>query len=188
MSPQQSPVKFTYEDYLLFPDDGRRHELIEGDHYVTPSPNTKHQRIVANLGVLLATFAKNHRLGTVFFSPCDVVFSDLDVVEPDLLFVSTSRQHIITEKNIRGAPDLVIEVLSDSSRRTDELIKKKLYEKYDVSEYWIVDPLLESLKMYRRTSAAGGYARAVEYEPQSTDPVTTPLFPGLEILLPQLFE
>ena len=192
MSPQQFPVKFTYEDFLLFPDDGRRHELIEGDHYVTPSPNTKHQRVIVNLGNLLFSFVKARRLGTVLYAPCDVVFSDLDVVEPDILFVSASRQHIITEKNIQGAPDLVIEVLSDSSRRTDELIKKKLYEKYDVSEYWIVDPLLESLKMYRRTSAAsgaaGGYARAVEYEPQSADPVTTPLFPGLEILLPQLFE
>ncbi len=187
MRSQPSSVKFTYEDFLLFPDDRRRHELIEGDHYVTPAPNTKHQRIVANLGVLLATFAKSHRLGTVLFSPYDVVFSDLDVVEPDLLFVSMSRQHLITDQNIQGAPDLVIEVLSESSRRTDELIKKKLYEKYNVAEYWIVDPVLESVKIYRR-SATGGYAKAVEYEPQATDPISTPLFPGLEVRLPQMFE
>lgn len=187
MSSQTSSVKFTYEDYLLFPEDGRRHELIEGDHYVTPSPNTKHQRVILNLGIVLGQFVKAHRLGTVFLAPYDVIFSDLDVVQPDILYISAPRREIITEKNIQGAPDLVIEVLSDASRRTDELIKKKLYEKSGVSEYWIVDPLLETLKIYRRTSA-GGYAKAVDYEPQSTDPVHTPLLPGLEILLSLIFE
>lgn len=146
MRSQSSSVKFTYEDYLLFPEDGRRHELIAGDHYVTPAPNTKHQRVIANLGAIL-----------------------------------------VTEKNIQGAPDLVIEVLSETSRRTDELIKKKLYEQYGVAEYWIVAPLLESLKIYRK-SATGGYAKAVEYEPQSTAPIETPLLPGLAIRLAQVFE
>lgn len=125
MRSQPSSVKFTYEDYLLFPEDGRRHELIAGDHYVTPAPNTKHQRVIANLGALLVNLVKAKRLGTVLFAPCDVIFSDFDVVQPDLLYISANRQSIITEKNIQGAPDLVIEVLSDASRRTDELIKKK---------------------------------------------------------------
>lgn len=182
-----SSVKFTYEDYLLFPEDGRRHELIAGDHYVTPAPNTKHQRVIVNLGNILFNFVKGNRFSTVFYAPCDVIFSDLDVVQPDILYISAKRQHIITEKNIQGAPDLVIEVLSDASRRTDELIKKKLYEQYGVAEYWIVDPLLESLKIYRR-SATGEYAKAVEYEPQSTDPIHTPLLPGFEVLLAQIFE
>ena len=86
MKPVTAPsVKFTYEDFLNFPHDGKRHEIIDGDHYVTPSPNTKHQTVCLNLTVLLATYLKHHPIGAVFAAPFDVVFSDLDVVEPDLL-------------------------------------------------------------------------------------------------------
>ncbi|MGH7230207.1 MAG: Uma2 family endonuclease, partial [Nitrospiraceae bacterium] len=86
MSSQSHPVKLTFEDYLHFPDDGKRHELIDGDHYVTPSPTTKHQRISRNLLIVLHAFVSQRRLGEVFSAPYDVILSDVDVVEPDLLY------------------------------------------------------------------------------------------------------
>ena len=90
--PATPSVKFTYDDFLHFPDDGKRHEIIDGEHYVTPSPNTKHQVIVGNHHVLLATYLKAHTIGAVVLAPFDVVFSNLDVVEPDLLYISRERR------------------------------------------------------------------------------------------------
>lgn len=186
MSPQAHKVKFTYEDYLLFPDDGKRHEIIDGDHYVTPAPSTKHQRILGNLHSILWNFLKQHKIGEVFVAPYDVVLSDLDVVEPDLLFISTARSSIITEKNIQGAPDLVIEIISESTRKTDEIIKRKLYERHGIPEYWIVDPELETVKVYRMTDQ--GYTRAAELSLESNNILTTPLLADLRIPLSEIFE
>jgi Uma2 family endonuclease len=185
MSPQGHPVKLTYEDFLLFPDDGKRHELIDGDHFVTPSPNTKHQRTMRKLLTALDTFVARHRLGEVFAAPYDVILSDVDVVEPDLLFVSSGRAAIITEKNIRGAPDLVVEILSESTRKTDEMVKRKRYEQFGIMEYWIVDPELESVKVYRMTDK--GFVRTAEWTKEANDTLTTPLLPDLRILLTDIF-
>jgi Uma2 family endonuclease len=185
MSPQAHKVKFTYEDYLLFPDDGKRHELIDGEHYVTPAPKTKHQKISVNLTTAIATFLKHQKIGEIFAAPCDVVLSDLDVVEPDLLFVSSARASIITEKNIQGAPDLVVEILSDGTRKTDEIIKRKLYEGHGIPEYWIVDPELETVKIYRIVGQ--GYHRVAELSREVNDTLATPLLPGLQINLSEIF-
>ena len=179
-------TKFTYEDYLLFPDDGKRHELIDGDHYITPAPSTKHQRVSGNLFAMIWQFLKEHPIGRVFDALCDVVLSDLDVVEPDLLFISAARASMITEKNIQGAPDLVIEILSESTRKTDEVIKRKLYERYGVREYWIVDPELETVKVYRMTDA--GYRRIAELSREANDSLNTPLLPKLSVSLNELFQ
>lgn len=185
-SPHSRAVKFTYEDYLLFPDDGKRHELIDGDHFMTPAPNTRHQITSSNLHRIMSSHVHQGRYGRVFSAPFDVVLSDQDVVEPDLLFVTTARVSIITEKNIQGAPDLVIEILSESTRKTDEIIKRKLYERFGVQEYWIVDPELETVKIYRLTDQ--GYARTAELSKESRDTLTTPLLPRLQIALAEIFE
>ncbi len=146
-----SGVKLTYDDFLLFPDDGQRHELIDGEHYVTPSPNTAHQVIVSNLHFALRGDLEAHPAGQLFLAPFDVVFSDFDVVEPDLLYITAARRHeILTTQNVRGAPDLVIEVGSPGTRRRDETIKRRLYERDGVAEYWMVDPELEVVRIYRR--------------------------------------
>src|SRR5262245_43148649 len=86
--PADPGLKLTYDDFVLFPDDGQRHELIDGEHYVTPSPNMKHQRVLGNLHLLIASWLDVHPIGEVFLSPFDVVFSNFDVVEPDLLYLS----------------------------------------------------------------------------------------------------
>jgi Uma2 family endonuclease len=186
MDEQTSSVKFTYEDYLTFPDDGKRHEIIDGEHYVTPSPNTRHQKICANLHLLVGTFVREQTLGTVYFAPLDTLFSDLDVVQPDLLFVSTGRGEVITAKNISGAPDLVVEVLCEGTRRKDEVTKRKLYERFRVGEYWIVDPELETVKVHRLVGDS--YERVAELSNEKGDVLTTPLLPGLELPLAEIFD
>ena len=176
----------TYEDYVLFPDDGKRHEIIEGDHYVTPAPRTKHQRISANLTTAMVSFAKQRNLGLVLTAPCDVVLSDENVIQPDILFVSTARAAIVTEDNIQGAPDLMVEIISESSRKKDEVTKRKLYERYGVQEYWIVDPELETVKIFKLEQQA--YGRAIEVSKEDNDVLTTELLPDFSFAVTEIFE
>ncbi len=106
-------VKLTYDDFLLFPDDGRRHELIDGEHHVTPSPNTKHQQILVELVWAIRSYLEAHPVGRVFCAPLDIVLSQHDVVEPDVFYVSHERAaKVLTPENARGAPELVIEIAS----------------------------------------------------------------------------
>jgi len=176
----------TYEDYLLFPDDGKRHEVIDGDHYVTPAPKTKHQKVSFNLTVAMGSFVKQQGLGLVLAAPSDVILSDENVVQPDLLFVSTARASIVTEDNIHGAPDLVVEIISETTRKKDEVTKRKLYERFGVQEYWVVDPELETVKIFRR--AQQGYSRAVELSKEANDILTTKLLAGLNLALTEIFD
>ena len=185
MSPQTHRVKLTYGDYLSFPEDGKRHELIDGDHYVTPSPNTKHQTVSSNLHRILAGFIHNKQMGRVFAAPYNVVLSEADVLQPDLVYVSASRSTIITESNIQGAPDLVIEILSDSTRKTDEIVKRKRYETFGVQQYWVVDPVLEAIKIYRMTDR--GFARVAELTQEENHSLVTPLLPSLSIPIAEVF-
>jgi Uma2 family endonuclease len=178
--------QLTYEDYLLFPDDGKRHEIIDGDHYVTPAPKTKHQRISANLTVALVSFVKRRRMGLVLAAPSDVILSDENVVQPDLLFVSAARASIVTEDNIHGAPDLVVEIISETTRKKDEVTKRKLYERFGVQEYWVVDPELETVKIFRR--AQQGYGRPLELSKEANDILSTELLTGLDLALIEIFD
>jgi Uma2 family endonuclease len=176
----------TYDDYVQFPDDGKRHEVIEGDHYMTPAPRRKHQRASGRLFVALTGFVAPRRLGEVFATPFDVVLSDENVVQPDLLFVSAARAAIVTEDNIQGAPDLIIEILSESSRKKDEVTKRKLYERFGVLEYWVVDPELELVKIFKL--AQQKYGRAVELSKETNDVLTTELLPGFSFAVSEIFE
>jgi len=195
-------LKWTYEEFLLFPDDGKRHELIDGEHIMSPSPFTKHQRISRNLLITFGNFLRKHKLGEIFSAPMDVIFSDLDVVEPDLLFITSEHVSIITEKHIMGVPDLVVEILSEGSRKRDEIVKRRLYEQYGVQEYWIVDPELESVKVYRwhgnmchtkhvpngTGMQDAGFVRVAELSVESGGTLATPLLPELTISLAEIFE
>jgi Uma2 family endonuclease len=181
-----SGVKLTYDDFLLFPDDGKRHELIDGEHYVTPSPNIQHQRISGRIYLTLQLYLQAHPVGEVFFAPLDIVFSPHDVVEPDLFYLSHERAAaILTPQHAQGAPELVIEIASKSTRKRDETIKRRLYERDGVSEYWVVDPELDAIRVYRRSGDR--FERAQELTAERGDVLTTSLLPGLEIALPQVF-
>ncbi len=131
--------RYTYEDYLKTPDD-KRYELIEGELYMTPSPITNHQRISRKIEFLLEKFVTENELGEIFYAPYDVYFDDENVVQPDILFISKDRLNIIGDKNLQGAPDLVIEILSESNAYRDLIQKKKLYARFGVKEYWIAVP------------------------------------------------
>ena len=186
MNPASPGQKLTYDDYLLFPDDRNRHELIDGEHYVTPSPNTKHQQVSSNLHYLIRSWLEAHPLGRVFFAPFDVVFSQFDVVEPDLLYLTNERMaEVVTPQHVRGAPNIVIEIGSPGTRKRDETIKKYLYERSGVDQYWIVDPETDVVRVYRREGE--GFGRVTELSRESGDVLTTPLLPGLELPLARIF-
>lgn len=179
-------LQVTWPDLQKLPDDGKRHELIEGEHHIWTSPNLKHQTISMNIAVQLGTFLKEHRLGEVLFARFDVVLSPIDVVEPDLLYVSNERSNIFTEDNAQGMPDLLVEIVSDTTRRMDEIVKLQLYERFGVREYWIVDPVLDTVKIYRWVDLV--FTKVAELSAAAGDLLTTPLLPGLEISLPSIFE
>ena len=151
MARSTSAIKFTYADYRNTPGD-KRYELLDGDLVMTPAPGVRHQRVVRKLGTLLTLYVERRRAGEVFFSPCDVVLSDVDVVQPDLLFVSNERAHIITDENIQGAPDLVVEILSPSTAERDRTFKRSLYAKHGVQEYWLVDTDAKTVTVLLRDS------------------------------------
>ena len=130
-------AKFTYEDYANLPGD-ERYELIDGELILVASPSEIHQAILLNLVLLVQSV--HNGLGRLYIAPFDVVLTDTDVVQPDLLFVSNERLDIITAANIQGAPDLVVEILSPSTSRLDRTRKRDLYERHQVKEMWLVDP------------------------------------------------
>ena len=184
--PARSGVKLTYDDYLLFPDDGKLHELIDGEHYVTPSPNMRHQAILGVLHGLIWSYLEQHATGSVFVPRFDVVLSEHDVVEPDLLYISRTRAaDVLSAQHVRGAPDLVVEIGSPSTRKRDETIKRRLYERSGVTEYWVIDPDVDIVRVYRRMGDR--FERAVELSRDGHDVLTTPLLPGLELPLERIF-
>jgi Uma2 family endonuclease len=138
----------TYDDYRTLPDDGRRYEIIDGELLMSPGATFYHQIIVGNLFRELDYYVHKKKLGNVVLAPFDVVLSMTDVVQPDILFVAKDRSHIITEKNIVAAPDLVVEILSEGTKTIDRTRKKSLYEKYGVQEYWIVDPSEKAVEQF----------------------------------------
>jgi Uma2 family endonuclease len=186
MRPASPGVKLTYDDFVLFPDDGKRHELIDGEHYVTPSPNIRHQQILGNLFLLIGSWLETHPIGRVFFAPFDVVFSDFDIVEPDLLYLSSARAaEVLTPLHARGVPELVVEIASKSTRKRDETIKRRLYERAGVSEYWVIDPKVDVVRIYRRMDDR--FATPIELSHGAGDVLTTQLLPGLKMPLARIF-
>ena len=183
----RSDMRLTYDDFVLFPDDGKRHEIIDGVQYVTPSPFLRHQVLVGRLHLALGNFLGSRpQLGRVFLSPLDVVLSYYDVVEPDLLFVAGDQLDILTEKNVRGAPALVIEVLSAGTRRRDAGVKRRLFERTGVREYWMVDPRGEVVTVFCR-AGAGDFTRIAVLTRERGDALTSPLLPGFALRLRELF-
>lgn len=139
MDSAPAKLKFTYRDYLLLPEE-KRYELIDGDLYMVPAPRPYHQIVSGEIELALRLFVDQKGMGRIIHSPCDVYFSQYDVVQPDILFISTEKLGIIKENFVEGAPDLLIEILSPSSREKDRELKRKLYARNGVQEYWIVDP------------------------------------------------
>jgi len=181
---KHSPTKLTYDDYLQFPDDGLRHEIIEGEHYVTASPATRHQRILLTLSYLFQSYLETHPIGEIFFAPFDVLLSEFNVLVPDLIYISKERSGQLTLKNLQGAPDLVVEILSPSTKSRDRHLKRAVYERTGVEEYWIVDPDQDVVDVYRRHDPTSAFSAPIRYE--RTEILNTPLLPGLEMRLDKI--
>ena len=176
-------TRLTYQDYAKTPE-GEYWELIDGEQFMPPSPSAAHQGVNMELASLLHGFVKSRGLGRVYFAPFDVVLSDVDVVQPDLLFVSNERSNIITPANVRGAPDLVVEIRSPSTAGRDWTIKRGPYARYGVKEYWVVDPderrIWVLLLGDGRLDEVGSYGMG--------DVLTSPTLEGLSIDLNDIFQ
>src|SRR6266545_6557423 len=164
----------TYEDYRALPDDGRRHEIIEGKLFAMSSPGTDHQEVAGNLLAVLYGHVKQHELGKLLPGPIDVILEKVSVVVPDIVFVSRERLGIVRDHGIEGAPDLIVEILSRETERKDRVEKVRLYARHGVRHYWLADPRYEILETRElieglyRVGAGGG-----------DETLSPTLFPGL---------
>lgn len=179
----RSSVRLTYEDYCAIPEDGKRHEIIAGDEYVSPSPGFLHQLICERLSRALAEYCESQKMGVVLTAPFDVAPSREDVMQPDVLYIARARMPEIRDTHLEGAPDLAIEIISPATRRVDEVVKRQRYEKFGVQEYWLIDPENRSATIYRRAGEC--FAPALEIAEAGA--LASPLLPGLSIALAPLF-
>jgi Uma2 family endonuclease len=179
---KQSTVRFNYQDYLQLPED-KRYEILDGDLYVVPAPNTRHQRISKRIHFALMAQIEAKGLGEIFNAPFDVVFSDENIAQPDLLFICRERLGLLTEANLAAAPDLAVEILSPGTRQKDLAIKRKIYARFGVREYWIVDPEANTVEVlvWRKSGyAASGIFGEAEH-------LVSPLLPELVLPLDKVF-
>jgi len=166
-------TKFTHADLLVMPEDGRQREIVDGDLFVTPSPKFSHQAISRRICAAFLKYIDHHPIGEIIYAPLDVILSEFDVVEPDLLFVLNEHRSILRDW-VRGAPDLVIEILSAATAAHDRGPKLKAYARSGVTEYWIVDPEQRVVEIYR--AGPEGYELAHVFREHET--VVSPLLPG----------
>ena len=180
--------RLTYRDYLLIPEDGMRHEILEGEEIVSPSPVPRHQIVLVNLTLAFGEFIKGKDLGRLLVAPMDVVLADDTVLEPDILFIAKHRLGIIGEKAITGAPDLVVEVVSPSSRKVDRREKLRTYQKHGVREYWIADPDARSVEVFvlkeGRLAPVAAASLAADSAARASSPA---VLPGFAVQLADLF-
>jgi Uma2 family endonuclease len=175
-------LKFTYEDYCLLPED-RRYEVVDGEPFLTPAPTPNHQDIVLELVTRLREFVNARKLGRVVLSPCDVLLSKYDILQPDIFFIATGREGIVGEKYIDGAPDLVVEVLSPSTESRDREAKAKRYAIFGVREMWLIDSGSRTIEVLEN----GGQG----FRPHGTfggsDLVRSTVLPGLDLSAASIF-
>ena len=179
----RQPYKLSLDEYMELPNDGKRYQILDGVLDVAPVPAPRHQHIQNRLAHVLTAELEDLGRGEVYVAPIDWVLHENTIVQPDLIFIAAERLHIVGESNVRGALDLVVEIVSPSTRRTDVLIKSELYARFGVSTYWIVDPDLDRIEAYRlsngRYEPAGAASSPAIFEPAAPA--------GLEIDLTEIF-
>lgn len=176
-------LKYTYREYALIPEDGLRHELIEGEFYVTPSPTPFHQTASRRLQFALMQQLEVTGIALIFNAPTDLILDDHTVVVPDLALVRSTRKQSISKRGIEAPPDVVVEILSPSTKGNDQFLKKAVYAKFNIPEYWIVDPDLGSVAVFRLVD--GQYQLAKKfYRP---DILESGEFPEVRIPLAPVF-
>jgi Uma2 family endonuclease len=181
-APQKIIHKYSYREYQYFPQDGNRHEIIDGDHYISPAPSTKHQTVSRRLQFQLYRQIEEPGLGLVFNAPTDVELSKHDIVQPDLIVVMKELRHIVTPKRILGVPNLVVEILSESNPLHDRVLKFEMYQRVGLPEYWIVDPDEESIEQWAIVEAV--YQMRIS----TRDRLESYTLPGISVELSNLWQ
>lgn len=188
VQPQPSSIppgdnRLSVREYADLPDDGRRYEILDGELAVTPAPTTRHQTVSRRIQFALYEAFEQRGLGEVYNAPVDVILDEHTVVQPDLAFVRVERRELIEEHAIVGPPDLVVEILSPPTRRRDVLVKARLYARFGVEHYWVVDPAVDRVDFYRLEDGRYALVAAVS-APESAAPAG---FEGLELALATVF-
>ena len=171
----------TIDDLEDTPEDGNRYEIIAGELVVSPPPVPIHQQVSGRFRDEVRDVTKASDLGVIYCAPIGVQLAEHEAVEPDLVFIRCERRHIVGPKYIDGVPDLLVEVLSPKTRRRDQLIKFRLYERVGVPEYWMVDPILRTVDAYALVE--GRYERL----PEVDGVIRSTVIPGLAIEVAALF-
>ncbi len=183
-APSAPSVLLTADDYFLMPDTGPRYQLIEGELIMAPAPNRFHQDISRNLEFILLKYLEKNPIGTLYDAPFDVVLNEINVFQPDILFVANEQKFIFTKQGVEGAPNLVVEILSDSTARLDKIAKKKVYTDTGVAELWMINPATETIEIYFLQKDAERPAATH----QAKDVFSSPTFPGLKIKAAKIFQ
>jgi len=175
--------RVSYADLERAPEDGRRYELYDGEVLVVPSPHVRHQDAAANVFELLHSYARRHG-GKALIAPIDIVFSEFDVLQPDVAFFCDPRRHLLRQDEaIRAAPDLVVEVLSPSTERSDRGRKMQVYARFGVPEYWIVDPYAKTVEVHQLSESRF----RLEQRAEEGDTVRSPTLSDLEFTGASIF-
>lgn len=173
----------TAHDYRELPEAGPRYQLIQGEMHLTPAPNRYHQHISRNICQILLAYMETNPVGEVYDAPFDVVLTDINVFQPDILFVSNAHRSVLTDAGAEGAPDLVVEILSPRTAQQDKGVKREIYARTGVEELWMVDPEVRRIQVFRLQEDAdvpiGTHGDATSFG--------TPLFPGLTIDTARVF-
>ena len=177
-------VKFAVRDYMALPEsEEKRYELIDGELHVVPSSTPRHQRAAIRLSTAMEEFVRRRELGEVFAAPLDVVLSDQDVLQPALMFISGDRAAIVAEQNVQGPPDLVVEILSPATAERDRTVKRVIYARYGVREYWTADPEARTIEVLKASEA--GF-ETVRVYPEGMS-VVSPLLEDMRIDVARVF-
>jgi Uma2 family endonuclease len=177
------PPPWTYEDYRLLPEDGKRYELMEGELFVSPAPSTRHQTVSRRLQFALMDALERPGLAQVFNAPTDLLLSSTTVVQPDLIVIGAGRASNVTERAVEGVPDAVVEILSPWSLDRDQHIKLRIYQQFAIPEYWVVDPDHGLIVIHRLDQ--GSYGIRARYDRSSI--LDSPEFPTLRVPLLDVF-
>ncbi len=178
------PVLVTADDYRLMPETGPRYQLIEGELYMAPAPRRYHQDISRNLEFILQNYLGRNPIGTLYYAPFDVYLTEHNVFQPDVLFVANARRSILTDEGAEGAPNFIVEILSESTAHLDRQPKRKIYATTGVEELWLIDPAKKTIEIFYLQQDAERPAAVFHSE----DVFTSPCFPGLEIRADEVFK
>jgi len=179
------PKLLTYLDYVkLTPPDNGNFELLNGQIYFIASPKPSHQRISLRLSYFLAACVIPNNLGEIFTTPMDVVFTEYDTFQPDLLFITKERLNIIGENKIEGSPDLVVEILSPSNDANEMSYKRHIYESKDVKEYWLINVEKQMLTLYKQIDNELRWQKDI----QKNEVLKSEIIQGFELKLSNIFE